>query len=268
MRVVTSVDQINPLSPQARGLVGCWSLNDGAGTIARDLVSGNHGTLTNGPAWSVGQNGKALNFDGTNDYIQLPNTIAKLSGNAITICARVFVASFATQPTIFASDTSPTLGYGINLRFLTTGQIRFYNYTAAFFIDSNTAYSTNTLYDVAAVYGNNTYWLYVDGVLEKTGSGASNGLGFGYRIGTANLLAFYFAGRMSDVRIYNRALSADVVRDIYCRPQDLYQCPRQIILPRAGMPLHVASAGHWIQSVQSGGRVIQTIQSAGHVIWP
>ena len=57
------------------GIIGCWSPSLGAtGYLLRD-VSGqnNHGTLTNmdpGTDWVASEKGLALDFDGSNDYIQ------------------------------------------------------------------------------------------------------------------------------------------------------------------------------------------------------
>jgi len=56
------------------GLVGWWPLQEGGGSTAFDVSGyGRDGTLTNmDPAtdWVVGEKGKALDFDGTNDLVQ------------------------------------------------------------------------------------------------------------------------------------------------------------------------------------------------------
>jgi hypothetical protein len=58
------------------GLVGHWTFNEGSGTVAGDS-SGlwNTGTLINGPVWSTGKIGGALDFDGSDDYISTGNFI-------------------------------------------------------------------------------------------------------------------------------------------------------------------------------------------------
>ena len=63
--------------PHARGLVACWLLNEGAGTVVRDASGNNrHGTLTNMEAedWvnSSPIMGRALNLGGTNEYVRVP----------------------------------------------------------------------------------------------------------------------------------------------------------------------------------------------------
>ena len=63
---------INPLHPLARGLVGCWLLNDGSGSSIRDISSkNNHGTLINGPTWTGSKFGGGLDFDGTDNYVNI-----------------------------------------------------------------------------------------------------------------------------------------------------------------------------------------------------
>ena len=55
-------------------LVGWWWFDDGVGTTAADS-SGykNNGTLTNGPMWVAGKFGKAMQFDGVDDYVTVPH---------------------------------------------------------------------------------------------------------------------------------------------------------------------------------------------------
>ena len=51
-------------------LVGYWAFDDGSGTTAIDSsTSGNDGLLMNGPTWTTGRIGGALEFDGVDDYV-------------------------------------------------------------------------------------------------------------------------------------------------------------------------------------------------------
>jgi len=52
------------------GLVGYWRFDEGSGTTAYDSSGNdNTGTLINGSSWVDGKYGKALSFDGENDYV-------------------------------------------------------------------------------------------------------------------------------------------------------------------------------------------------------
>ena len=57
-----------------RGLVGHWTFDERKGAIARDVSGGdNHGTIKGGANWSEGKIGGALEFDGTDDFVSIPN---------------------------------------------------------------------------------------------------------------------------------------------------------------------------------------------------
>src|SRR3989338_5343069 len=75
----------SPAQAQTSGLVGYWTFDEGAGTTANDSSGNNNtGTLTNGPTWTTGKIGQALNFDGVNDYVDLgfPSAL-QLSGTGM-----------------------------------------------------------------------------------------------------------------------------------------------------------------------------------------
>jgi hypothetical protein len=53
--------------------VGIWLFDEGNGDTAKDSSeSGNDGQIVNAPEWVDGKFGKALKFDGVDDYINLP----------------------------------------------------------------------------------------------------------------------------------------------------------------------------------------------------
>jgi len=57
----------------AQDPVAHWMFDEGQGDIASDSAGTNHGTLVNGPQWTTGIIGSALEFDGVNDYVALQN---------------------------------------------------------------------------------------------------------------------------------------------------------------------------------------------------
>ena len=70
--------------------VGWWKFDDTTGTTAVDSSPNkNNGTLVNGPTWAAGQIDGAVQFDGTNDYVNLPigPLISKLTSTSLTIWA-------------------------------------------------------------------------------------------------------------------------------------------------------------------------------------
>src|SRR5207249_3762790 len=57
------------------GPIARWKMDEGSGTTITDCAQfGNTGTLNNGVAWTTGQTGGGLSFDGTNDYVRVTRT--------------------------------------------------------------------------------------------------------------------------------------------------------------------------------------------------
>lgn len=77
-----------------------WELDETSGTTASDSVGSLDGTLTNGPVWqsSAGLFSGALDFDGVDDYVSVPNT-----GN-------VFLTVPFTWSAWVKADTLPSAG--------------------------------------------------------------------------------------------------------------------------------------------------------------
>jgi hypothetical protein len=67
------MDDVMAQAEVQNDIVSYWKFNEGTGINASDSISGNHGALTNGPSWVAGQVDDALDFDGTNDYVNVPD---------------------------------------------------------------------------------------------------------------------------------------------------------------------------------------------------
>ena len=76
MLIPASLVSANPDS----GIVGLWHFDEGSGTTASDSSgNGNDGTLLptgSGPTWVSGKFGRALSFDGTDDYVSVPDSLS------------------------------------------------------------------------------------------------------------------------------------------------------------------------------------------------
>jgi hypothetical protein len=65
-------------------VVGYWPFDEGSGTTVGDASGhGNDGTVY-GPTWVPGISGSALDFDGVDDYVEVPDAHS-LSGSTVTI---------------------------------------------------------------------------------------------------------------------------------------------------------------------------------------
>lgn len=213
---------ISVFTPQAKAesssLVGYWKFDDGSGIAATDSSgNGNTGTLMNGPQWVDGISGKALKFDGIDDYLSASDSPSlDVSGNQITVMFWVRAATDidGSNPYLKLYDK----GDAYHSAFLGNGKIRF---TIAYVHDLDTvraSWAADTWYHIAHVYDGSTISIYVDGVLDnsepETGSIHVTSLPFtiaAYTYGGQ----WFFPGTMDEFRIYNHALTPEEIRNDY-----------------------------------------------------
>ncbi|MHC4504034.1 MAG: protein kinase domain-containing protein, partial [Planctomycetota bacterium] len=90
------------------GLVGHWTFDEGTGTTARDSSGkGNHGTVMGGAKWAKGKVGGALEFDGRDDFVLIPNESSFDITRSITVAVWIKIASFTKgwQAIVTKGDT-------------------------------------------------------------------------------------------------------------------------------------------------------------------
>jgi fibronectin type 3 domain-containing protein len=197
--------------------VSWLKLDETSGTTAADATGNNNfGALVNSPSWIGGRIGNALNLNGTNQYVTLPNGVTS-NLQDFTIATWVYWNGGGNWQRIFdfGSGTStymflsPKNGANNNLRFAITtngggGEQK---------IDSNAALPSGGWHHVAVTLSGSTGTLYVDGqqIGQNTGMTlhpANLGVTTQNRIGRSQYNDPYFNGRIDDFRLYAGALSA------------------------------------------------------------
>jgi hypothetical protein len=198
----------------------------GSGTTWTDLSGrGNNGTLVNGVGY-VGTNGGALSFDGVNDYVNLgtPSSLTSLytSNNKVTVCAWVRINANVGQDIIFDSGSNERIQldlFGNAFRFTITtsgGIIR----------TANNPLNINTWNYCIGTYDGTNVSSYSNGSLVsqvgQTGNISSDTSNF--IIGNYSILNYGYGlnGNISQVSIYNRALSASEVKQNYNATKSRY----------------------------------------------
>jgi hypothetical protein len=180
--------------------------------------NGNNSTSVVGTTVVAGKYGNARNFNGIatgGDYINLGNnTKLKFSTNNFTLSAWVKIST-AGSYYIYRWRTS-----GIALLAGTSATVWFYNSTPTqrAVTSSGITVNDNNWHHIAGTYDGTTLIIYVDGisrgtnVITDTISYGSGGAAIG-RDGNAD--DSYFPGIIDEVRIYNRALTAAEVSELY-----------------------------------------------------
>jgi len=212
------------------GLVGMWSF-DGphmSDNTAIDISGqGNNGTLTNGPKRTIGRIGQALEFDGVDDYVDAPYSSDFDVTTELTITAWVKPASTPVGVDFIFhrrenNNQSPNWGNLYDLCYRDNNKFQFcsFNGTNRGCAVTDNTYSLNNWYFVAGVFNGSNEYIYVNGVDDDSTPGtvsgsipSSNyGITIGYElVGASN----FFDGLIDEVRVYNRALSADEVKRLY-----------------------------------------------------
>ncbi len=220
------------------GLVGYWTFDEGQGKTAFDS-SGNglDGTLNGNPKWVDGQLGGALDFDGNDDYVDIPDDPLLGLTKEITIAAWTNMRTNASGEMAIVSKG----GWAVNdLPYELTetpGDVIFWQIYNDAGRDSCSPDSppVNEWHHLGATFDGKIFKCYIDGELAEewayTGTMPKNTASV--NIGRRSRGGTYFNGLIDDVAIYDRALDQDEVQSImegHLKEDPLAQSPN----PRNG----------------------------------
>jgi hypothetical protein len=229
---------VNWSHPLARGLVGCWLMNEGGGNKVSEFSGNNNtGTLYAHTAWAAGKFGSCLSFDGADDYVRA--TLKGTSLTKLTVSFRVNPAQTeSTQRGIFqwANQLSAGSPFILVARAVSSTNIRFH-------VDGS--YRLNTSIPNAAwsyisitLNQNNLWTFYVNDIAvgtyqdDSTHDSQANAnfvyLGNGYN--------GYFNGSIDTLMIWNRDLSVSEIQWLYREPFAMFDRPSigLLYVPPAG----------------------------------
>ncbi|MCK4342416.1 MAG: LamG domain-containing protein [Phycisphaerae bacterium] len=213
------------------GLVGYWSFDEGEGATAYDYSGhGNHGTLHNA-TWVSGIAGSALEFDPDSGYVEVPDSVSlNIHGNTqITLMAWLYKNApdlhggsqpWYSYPII---KSGPWMGDPITCSRYALHEGND-NWLGLHLSEVNHPYQTlgypyeagliGRWTHLAGTWDGSTMWLYVNGaeVASKTYTGnLGDTAGRSLKISCG----YPFNGIIDEVRIYDRALSEDEIRQLY-----------------------------------------------------
>lgn len=267
--------QINYSHPLARGLTGCWLLNEGTGELVADCgPRRNNGSFhysTAAPAWKSGKHGSCIEF-GTERCIDCGT--GKFGWD---ITKEISVIASVNQS---ASQINTIFGRSVFVRpcklsAYNNGRFKWWVYTDGTdcTINSTSTHATDgsEWMHVAGIWRPGDSKLYVNGVQEANESSSSGSLNFvndsqSVGIGGTYENSDYYGcwnGKIEYVFIYNRALSAEEVRWLYREPFAMFTrpiSPASIHVPEA-----IVSFTGSVSATSEGSAALTSMLSAPHI---
>jgi large repetitive protein len=209
------------------GLVGYWSFDNG--TANDNSGNGNNGTLINNPSVVAGKSGQALSFNGSTQYVNVGSVLNPGSGNLSVFAWVKTTQAGGLNMIVSKRNSSVATNGGYQLFQNGSGALSFTfgdgNSSRVRIDSSGPRINDGNWHSVGVVFtrtGNGV--IYVDGAPAAGGSGSitsqsgfvNNSLPLRFGVEDQTGQGFlYWNGAIDEVRIYNRALSAQEISDLY-----------------------------------------------------
>ena len=192
----------------------------GSGNTVYDLSgSGNTSALTNGPTY-LSSNLGAFVLDGSNDYILVNSQANILSKTAYTKIAYIYISNFSTANNIISGGFSGQHAFWMS----STDKLHAGHNGAWNTVVGATSLSLNTWYFAAVTYSDSTGWkLYLNGREDGTSATTTTFTGNQEIVIGAYSSGNNFTGRISNIQVYNRALTATEIFQNYHATKGRYK---------------------------------------------
>ena len=192
----------------------------GSGNTVYDLSgSGNTSALTNGPTY-LSSNLGAFVLDGSNDYILVNSQANILSKTAYTKIAFIYISNFSTVNNIISGGFSGQHAFWM----FGTDKLNAGHNGAWNTVVGATSLSLNTWYFAAVTYSDSTGWkLYLNGREDGTSATTTTFTGNQEIVIGAYSSGNNFTGRISNIQVYNRALTATEIFQNYHATKGRYR---------------------------------------------
>lgn len=203
-----------------------WKFDEGAGTIAYDSAGDNDG-IVYGAQWTTGQINGALEFDGVDDYVEVDSPEGLNFGSSTDFTFAAWIKAREIQPKdpmIFGRrNPDPHNGYLFFINSYYDGKlaVQLNDGTWTNYLATSGDLRDDTWHHVVATGDRSGYLtFYVDAsqkgqhdISTKGNIDSTRNVFIGWE--EQNPAVTYFNGTIDDVRMYNRALSAEEIEEIY-----------------------------------------------------
>jgi len=202
-------------------VVAAWLFEEGAGATAVDSSgNGNDGAIEGGPGWANGMFGTALDFDGVDAQIIVPDSPSFELEN-ITMAAWINVRNYLDDQRIISQevDGDPYSTYSLMISGASDTNIEFRISldNSRKRIASNAEIPLNQWTHVAATYDGANAVIYINGEIDKTEPQSGvllNNDNPVYIGGSQFWVPRFIDGLMDDAALFNVALTQDDVRSL------------------------------------------------------
>jgi hypothetical protein len=192
----------------------------GSGNTVYDLSGfGNTSALTNGPTYNSSNLG-AFVLDGSNDYILVNSQANILSKTAYTKIAFIYISNFSTVNNIISGGFSGQHAFWM----FGTDKLNAGHNGAWNTVVGATSLSLNTWYFAAVTYSDSTGWkLYLNGREDGTSASTTTFNGNQEIVIGEYSSGNNFTGRISNIQVYNRALTSTEIFQNYHATKGRYK---------------------------------------------
>lgn len=189
--------------------VAAYSFDEGSGATVSDSAGDHDGTIEGATRVYAGKYGSALEFDGVDDLVTVPDAAELDLTGSFTLEAWVKPDTTTAGPTISkAENVEGISGYALSARYAgkPTGHVADSGTIKA--VSGPDALPVEAWSHIAATSDGTTLRLYIDGELVASASGIPvKATATSLAIGHSQILNSWFDGQIDEVRLYDEALS-------------------------------------------------------------
>lgn len=224
VQVTSKAISFNVFNVSSVGLVAAFSFNEGSGTAAKDSSASDLAATLTDASWDNGKFGSSVAFNGASSYVSVVNASALKVTDKLTMEAWVYptqldpLNGIAERSILVREETSTVSSFALYGAKTDTPRIVAQARSGTSLSKTGTkapSLSLQVWIHLAVTYESPNLQLYVNGVLvaqRSNGEGNLINSNASLFIGGWPGMNEFFAGRIDEVRIYNRVLSEEEIK--------------------------------------------------------
>jgi hypothetical protein len=248
---------INYLHPLARGLVAWWPFNEGSGSVVHDLVKGATGSfsgIASDSAWAGSIGGGAIHFGDVADSFMhinnLPDVGTPIGTGDITVSLWLYTTAYTAEQNAFYIGGATSNQNLLQVQLVIDGSLQFNGRVGTSGLSTASGPQVVEIgrwVHAAVIRTGTTGTVWINGRPGTSVTDAEFGASLeeGLYIGSRRVGTAAWIGSIANFRIYNRALSALEVQQLYADPYAALLPPPRRWASVA--PLGTLSPGHTYQ---------------------